>query len=116
MTQKIDSQELKLAIASFINNAQVTIPELQSIHNNIILSDDVTNIQYEPSCIDVKLSSSFNPIAYIDAYGYVDNTPYSKECSFAAQFEHLIEKGNYYIMFWYTYRAISKAIPENVSL
>jgi AAA+ ATPase superfamily predicted ATPase len=116
MSLKIDANESKAAIAAFLNNVEVTIPELKNIQNNIILTDNVTNIQYETTCIDVNISSTSNPVAYIDAYGYVDSTPYSNECSFAAKFENLIQKGNNFIMFWYTYRSISKAIPEIVSL
>ena len=111
--------DAKASIASFINNVEVTIPELKNIQNNIqnSLYDNVTNIQYEPTSIDINISSISNPVNYVDAFGYVDNIPtYSNECSYAAKLEDLINRVNLYIIFWYSYRSITLAIPVEVNV
>lgn len=107
------NDEAKELIATVLSNINVTIPELKCIENSIELNNNVCNIQYEPASIDYNISTSYNPVAYIDAKAYVD-TPYNNECLFASKFENLIERGKYFISFWYTYRSISKAIPEVV--
>ena len=113
---RIDTEETRAAIASFLSNVEVTIPELKNIQKNITLHNNVTNIQFEPNSIDVNISTVSNPLAYADTFNYADNTPYSNETSFAAKFENLIHRGKKHIMFWYTYRSISKSIPEIVSI
>ena len=112
MSANDDAKEL---IAATLSNINVTIPELKNIENSIHLNKNVCNIQYEAASIDYNMSTSNNPVAYVDAKAYVD-TPYNNECSFASKFENLIERGNYFISFWYTYRSISKSIPEVVSI
>ena len=92
-------------------NTNVSLPETLAL-GKIVIEDLVPPIQVEPQCIEVNLASSFNSVAFLDEKGY--ETPYNFECETARKLEALIEQGNNFINFMYTFRSVSKAVPELV--
>lgn len=97
---------------SITKNEKVTIPEVANLEK-LILEDNVPHLQFDPQCLEINLASSVNPLGYVDNKGYI--TPYNEESELAGSFEATVEHGTSLVNFLYTYRSISKALPEYVS-
>ena len=106
------SSDVKL-FESITKNEKVTIPEVASLEK-LIFEDNVPRLQFDPQCLEINLASSVNPLGYVDNKGYI--TPYNEESEVAGTFEATVEHGTSLVNFLYTYRSISKALPEYVSI
>ena len=94
-------------------NEKVAIPEVASLEK-LIFEDNVPRLQFDPQCLEINLASSVNPLGYVDNKGYT--TPYNEESEVAGTFEATVEQGTSLVNFLYTYRSISKALPEYVRI
>lgn len=90
----------------------IIVPAVKALEQ-FSLSDHVPSIQFSPLCIDMSLSSFFNPIAYVDSKGFSAN--FSAEIDLTARIETSLEVGQDFLSMLYTFRSVSRAIPEVVS-
>lgn len=82
--------------------------------SGVDLTDDVPNIQCAglSSSINLEISTIFNPLGYIDYKGFPSS--FSDDIIYIAKIESLIIQGPQFINILYSFRSISKAIPELV--
>lgn len=80
--------------------------------DKIYLQDDSPNIQYLPLSIDMEMSTFSNPYSFADQQGYM--TPFVKEVELFSKIENLLDQGRVFIGILYSFRSVSKAIPEVV--
>lgn len=66
------------------------------------------------SSLDVEISSFTNPFGYADAKGF--RIASEVEIDFIAKIEELTERGSSLIPILYSFRSVSKAIPEPVRI
>jgi cytoplasmic FMR1 interacting protein len=82
--------------------------------SGVVLTDDVPNIQCVglPSSINLEMSTIFNPLGYVDYKGFPSS--FSDDIIYIAKIESLIMQGPQFINILYSFRSISRAIPELV--
>jgi hypothetical protein len=94
-----------------LKNENVLIDEVAKLQQ-MQLDDDVPSIQYFPLSVEMELTSITNPVSYIDHKGFLPT--FTAEVDMTAKIESLVEQGQDFVNVLYTFRSVSKAIPEVV--
>ena len=102
----------KLAVDRVCEDSDVLISSVRRLID-INLIDDVPSIQFVPQCIEMRLSTISNPVGYVDHRGFLTN--FGAEIEITSRIEAILDIGQEFVSLLYSFRSVSKAIPEVVS-
>ena len=100
-----------MADLDILRSEQIITPAVKLLEKFPIV-DDVPNIQFTPLSIDFETSSLSNPVAYADHVSF--RTQFGVEIEQMAKIDGVLEHGQHYVHMLYTFRSVSKAIPQLV--
>lgn len=100
----------EISCREILDRVEVIFPEIARYSRTVSMNRDGYTTQSHPKAIEITVSSPLNPTSYVDAKAFETN--FDLEFEIIGKLENLIAIGNDFISYLYTYRSLSKALPE----